>query len=246
MIGNMLTKDIREFLTVFFPVLLAFAVGMNTLHPSKMAAGADDSRWASLGPSMENLFFQVFTGADINMEATSGPFFDDTEFDGMWVAATIFYVMYLSFLTVGTILMINLLIALMASTYENTRENAVLGWRLSFVRMILRKELLTPPFLHRLMEWLQMDWLTDWAENADDAASGWVKMEFVIQKGDRKATVPSESRTRAHGSLLIIRRLTINLASCCRTHSMTRRRRRRRRGGAMRRSRVSTSSGLRT
>ncbi len=39
--------------------------------------------------------------------------------------------------------MINLLIALMASTYEDVRENATLGWRLGFVRMVLRKEATT-------------------------------------------------------------------------------------------------------
>ena len=92
-------------------------------------------------------------------------------------AAALFYLMYIAFLAIGTILMINLLIALMASTYEKVRESSVLGWRLAFVRTILRKELLTPPWLHKFMEFIQLDWvLNDWAEDEDDARSGWIRM----------------------------------------------------------------------
>merc|ERR1719203_283119 len=56
----------------------------------------------------------------------------------------IFYSFYWSFVILGPLLMVNLLIALMASTYEAVQGHAVLEWRLRFARLVLNMELLSP------------------------------------------------------------------------------------------------------
>ena len=53
---------------------------------------------------------------------------------------------YLCFVVLAVILLINMLIAMMGSTYEATMRKATLEWRLRFARLNLRIEQLSRPF----------------------------------------------------------------------------------------------------
>ena len=59
-----------------------------------------------------------------------------------WVSAFIFWVLYLGFVLVVLLLLINLLIAMMSSSYDKGRDTATLQWRVQFSRLVLRYELL--------------------------------------------------------------------------------------------------------
>jgi hypothetical protein len=56
-----------------------------------------------------------------------------------------FVILYILFLFVVLLLLINLLIAMMSSTYENEKDSARLQWRILFARLVLRYELLNLP-----------------------------------------------------------------------------------------------------
>ena len=62
-----------------------------------------------------------------------------------WASAFIFFVLYLGFVLVVLLLLINLLIAMMSSSYDKGRDTATLQWRVQFSRLVLRYELLNLP-----------------------------------------------------------------------------------------------------
>lgn len=141
MIDRMLSNDVSKFMIVFTPLLLAFATSMGALHPGE--------RWASLWTSIESLFMMAFVGEALNMSPDSGAYWDPAAPGGQVGAAAVFYLLYLAFLIVSAILMVNLLIAMMSTTYEATQLDATREWRLMFARTVLRMELLTPSPLVR-------------------------------------------------------------------------------------------------
>ena len=89
-----------------------------------------------------------FVGESLSMNADSGPFYDPGAFgDDGGAAAVVFYVCYLCFLILSAVLMVNLLIAMMSTTYEATQLDATREWRVMFSRMVLRMGLLAPTCL---------------------------------------------------------------------------------------------------
>ena len=143
LIYRMLRDDIVKFFAVFIPIVLAFATAMNALHP--------DLRYSRLWTSINTLFMMSFVGESLSMNADSGPFYDPGAFgDDGDAAAIVFYLCYLCFLILSAVLMVNLLIAMMSTTYEATQLDATREWRVMFSRMVLRMELLTPQCLTRL------------------------------------------------------------------------------------------------
>jgi len=69
------------------------------------------------------------------------------EYNVPWLVGlrgAIFFAFHFCFIIVGPVLMCNLLIASMASTYEKVEAGAELEWRLRFSRMVYHMELLEP------------------------------------------------------------------------------------------------------
>jgi len=147
MVGKMLFQDVRNFLIVQLPIMLAFSTSMHVLH-----AHAPAARYSLFWSTMETLFMMLFVGADVNMNeaSASGAYFDRGSFkpeDSF--APVLFYLLYVTFIIVSVILMLNLLIALMSSTYESSQLEATLTWRISFARLVFRMDTLGPRVLKR-------------------------------------------------------------------------------------------------
>ena len=141
LVDRMMSNDVAKFMVVFVPLLLAFATAMDALHTGE--------RWANWFTSVESLFMMAFVGEVLDMSLGSGPYWDPTALGDQFAAAVFFYLLYLLFLILSAILMVNLLIAMMSATYESTQLDATREWRLMFARMVLRMELLSPSCLVR-------------------------------------------------------------------------------------------------
>lgn len=139
-INKMLFSDVASFMTVYLPILFAFSAAMHAL------GGSTTTRWAHWWSACENLLMMSFAGGDLNMGEwdASGKYLDTGAFEQSHVSAVLLYAFYLCFLLMSTVLMLNLLIAMMSSTYELTLSQAILAWRVLFLRMVLRMELLSP------------------------------------------------------------------------------------------------------
>ena len=88
---------------------------------------------------------------------TAHPFFVGGSTDAEWVAVCFFFMFYLVYLMMACIILLNLLIAMMSTTYATIMETATLAWRVDFARIVLKMELesgfmANPPSLcgHRL------------------------------------------------------------------------------------------------
>jgi hypothetical protein len=140
MIFRMLRDGIVKFMAVFIPLMLAFSTAMNVLHPGL--------RYAWRRTSVDSLLMMTFVGESVSMNTNSGPFYDDGAFgdDGQGVAI-LFHLLYLAFLIISAVMMVNLLIAMMSTTYEATQLDATREWRVMFSRLVLRMELLAPSCL---------------------------------------------------------------------------------------------------
>ena len=94
-------------------------------------------------PSFKGLLELALLGVELD--------FDPTQFMGIWSdesynttirVDTIFFLLaYLFYMIFALVLLLNLLIAMMSTTYESIMECAVLEWRVDFARMILKIEL---------------------------------------------------------------------------------------------------------
>jgi hypothetical protein len=159
MVLKMLSGDIlSKFLPLYVPILLAFTTSMHAINPQKTT---HDSRWSSWWQTFESLVLFSLVGEPpdiaLGVEGTGDihpvDMFWDRHFrpeftEGLskfnWSAGG-FVILYILFLFVVLLLLINLLIAMMSSTYENEKDSARLQWRILFARLVLRYELLNLP-----------------------------------------------------------------------------------------------------
>mmetsp|Transcript_60800 Transcript_60800/g.135479 ORF Transcript_60800/g.135479 Transcript_60800/m.135479 type:complete len:725 (-) Transcript_60800:117-2291(-) len=144
-IEKILIHDVTKFMVVFAPILVGFGTAMHALHPASLAGEDSDRRWKDLIPATETLFMLSFADpAGLDMGDGTGPYYDATSFGDMHLSAIVFFACYICFMVMSSVLMVNLLIAIMSATYENTMIESVLEWRIRFARMVLRMEILTP------------------------------------------------------------------------------------------------------
>jgi hypothetical protein len=159
MVLKMLSGDIlSKFLPLYVPILLAFTTSMHAINPQKTT---HDSRWSSWWQTFESLVLFSLVGEPpdiaLGVEGTGDihpvDMFWDRHFrpeftEGLskfnWSAGG-FVILYVLFVLVVLLLMINLLIAMMSSTYDNEKDSARLQWRILFARLVLRYELLNLP-----------------------------------------------------------------------------------------------------
>ena len=158
MVLKMLSGDIlSKFLPLYVPILLGFTTSMHAIYPQKTS----HERWSSWWQTFESLvlFSLVGEAPDIalSVEGTGDshpldmlsdrvfrPDFAEGITDDTW-SSGLFVILYILFLFVVLLLLINLLIAMMSSTYENEKDSARLQWRILFARLVLRYELLNLP-----------------------------------------------------------------------------------------------------
>ena len=159
MVLKMLSEDILfKFLPLYVPILLGFTTSMHVIYPQKTR----EERWSSWWQTFESLVLFSLVGEapdialgvagtgdshplDMLFDRGFRPDFAEGVTDDNW-SSGLFMMLYVLFVLVVLLLMVNLLIAMMSSTYQNERDSARLQWRVLFARLVLRYELLNLPF----------------------------------------------------------------------------------------------------
>ena len=158
MVLKMLRADIIfKFLPLYVPILLGFTTSMHAMCPQKTT----HERWSSWWRTFESLVLFSLVGElpdialsvegtgdyhplDMLIDRAFRPDFAEGVFRDNW-SAGFFVMLYVLFVLLVAVLLINLLIAMMSNTYEKERESARLQWRILFARLVLRYELLNLP-----------------------------------------------------------------------------------------------------
>lgn len=135
MILNMIVSDVRRFLIVYACVLLAFAFALHAIFQIS-------STIASTYPTMADTIFLVF-----NVMVGMGEIFDDNFETGMgdvgrttWFAKAV----YVIYLVLATIVLLNMLIAMMNDSYSQTLAVQKYHWRVDSVQIGVNIERLLP------------------------------------------------------------------------------------------------------
>ena len=135
-VNHMLLEDIRTFMFLFLMFLAMFYFAMFILYPAPnpMAPQFNDAKTA-----FSALIGLAFLGEGIELDM----FDEETGLD-FWqsVDFKMFVLMYYFYILMAMILLLNLLIALMGSTFTKVTEESTLRYRQDFARRVLRLELL--------------------------------------------------------------------------------------------------------
>lgn len=135
MILNMIVSDVRRFFIVYICVLLAFAFTLHTLFQIS-------STIAETYPTMADTIFLVF-----NIMVGMGELFDDNFELGMSTAGRTAWfakVVYVIYLILATIVLLNMLIAMMNDSYSQTLAVQKYHWRVDSVQIGVGIERLLP------------------------------------------------------------------------------------------------------
>uniref|UniRef100_A0A8W8NFI1 Ion transport domain-containing protein n=1 Tax=Magallana gigas TaxID=29159 RepID=A0A8W8NFI1_MAGGI len=135
MILNMIVSDIRRFFVVYICVLLAFAFTLHALFQISYSI-------AETYPTMADTIFLVF-----NIMMGMGELFDDNFELGMSTAGRTAWfakVVYVIYQILATIVLLNMLIAMMNDSYKKTLDAQKYHWRVDSVQIGVRIEQLLP------------------------------------------------------------------------------------------------------
>lgn len=135
MILNMIVSDIRRFFIVYICVLLAFAFTLHALFQISYSI-------AETYPTMADTMFLLF-----NIMMGMGELFDDNFESGMSTAGRTAWfakVVYVIYLILATIVLLNMLIAMMNDSYKQTLDVQKYHWRVDSVQIGVRIEQLLP------------------------------------------------------------------------------------------------------
>ena len=145
---KMVAHDISIFLALFMMFLFNYGFAMYICYP----------RVGYFGPPYAP-HFNYFLGAVQEMAelAITGDairlFLDVQQPDttAMWIEVILFMVLYIIYTMLTLILLLNLLIAMMGTTFSDVQQEAIREWRVLYARNILRLEMMAevfarPPF----------------------------------------------------------------------------------------------------
>lgn len=126
MIQNMIAKDILKFLFIYLFVLLAFSSAFHAVFQVSQDV-------VDLYPSPFDTAFLVF-----NLMIGMGELFDgtfDTSMSAVGRTAVFAKILYLIYMVLGTILLLNLLIAMMNDSYSAILQQHSVSWRMESVQL---------------------------------------------------------------------------------------------------------------
>ena len=126
MLLSMILRDVVRFMIVYLFVLLAFGFAFHILFQASSAVASDYATPA------DTLFLSF------NMMIGMGELFDDSLETNMATAGrTILYlkIVYLIYIILGTVILLNLLIAMMNDSYSNILEEQQVTWRTEAVSL---------------------------------------------------------------------------------------------------------------
>lgn len=139
---RMVSKDFSHFMVVFIAFLAMFWFAMYAVYPDKQTTAMPD-----FNEPAGSSFFALFQLASVGETLEVDLWDEHKNFaaqPGTWLEADLclFTAYYVLFIFVGVILLLNLLIAMMGETYENTKALATLEWRIEFARRVRRLEII--------------------------------------------------------------------------------------------------------
>jgi len=140
-VKQVLRGELMVFMCIFLMFICAFIFTMVTIYPDHPSAGPlpqapELMHWFTAANA---ILLSGFTGEplDINLHpdyiAPLGPF--------QKLNLSVFYSVYIVYIFLSLILLLNLLIALLGSTFSKTQAESSLQGRLAFARIVLRLEL---------------------------------------------------------------------------------------------------------
>ena len=142
---NALVTDVVQFLAVFTPILIGFTTGINALMQLQPTWA---TRWGSWWLTLENLLL-------LSLSQEPPMVFDDSPSPSSIVGllgdfsvhgsdsvlpTLLYYALFVLYLIVSVVLLINLLIAMMSARFEKKKTQADLDTRVAFCRLVLRFE----------------------------------------------------------------------------------------------------------
>ncbi len=131
MLSYIIVRDITRFLFIYVFVLVGFAVGLHycfLMVPS--IAANTPTVWHSLF-----LTFNLMLGMDEIFDESS-----DESYASVGGSAWYVRIIYLGYMILGTIILLNLLIAMLSDTYNDIKSKEGTTWRVGSVRLALRIE----------------------------------------------------------------------------------------------------------
>ncbi|XP_013392120.1 uncharacterized protein LOC106160149 isoform X1 [Lingula anatina] len=146
MLKFMIIRDLTRFMFVYLFVLLAFGFAFYALF---QGVGVP---YAAKTQPMMTLYstFMIMVGFTEQISSLSGDDFDQTD-----RSRNFFQVLFTLYLIVGTIVLLNLLIALMNDSYSEVRQKEAAWWRVYSLRLALQIERSTP-LIPKLMDLIRL------------------------------------------------------------------------------------------
>ena len=155
---RILQTDIAMFLVIFFLFLVNYGIAMwLTAPPFTLATSQVDGQWGLL-QMFQELTFLGLAGSELpvdpagdiyeamyTVERAGGKFYPTATAPlGRWKLINLFafFVFYFVYLIMSLILLLNLLIAMMGTSYEKAKERSTIDYRVIFSREILKYEVL--------------------------------------------------------------------------------------------------------
>ena len=139
MLKNIIIRDMTRFLFLYFLVMFAFALAFQCLF--SLAANL-----AATYPDAWSIYFITF-----NMMIGMGDIFDDTFDDNP--NATFIKILYLFYIVLTTVILLNLLIAMMTDSYAAVKAREGTTWRVGSVRLAVELEK-SMPFLPKVFKFI--------------------------------------------------------------------------------------------
>ena len=145
-VRQVLRGELVLFMTLFMIFISTFIVTMLTVYPDHRAQGSLPQAPSFIHPfsATHAIMMAGFTGEPL--ELNMHPDFLNPL--GLWqkVGMVVFFTVYVLYIFLSLILLLNLLIALLGSTFKKTQDQATLQGRMSFARIVLRLELAAEMF----------------------------------------------------------------------------------------------------
>jgi len=159
MLYEMLVKDITRFISVYSVFLFGFAQAFFIFTMAGTCGAGSYMKDGSCAPCEvgihcpEDGLHRGLTGFFLKVEAlfestlgdvTVKDYYNGFDYDGGWLQKTASISLFISFTILITVMLFNLLVAMMGSTYEEVKEKADQRWQLERARIIASVEIEMP------------------------------------------------------------------------------------------------------
>jgi len=153
---KMLSSDVTYWMILFIIFLLNYGFVMYVTYPANfedpsLTTAEPFEHFVSFNTALWALFELAFLGEPVTANVAAWRGFDTSSAKAQWasVSFVFFLIAYIIYIIMSLVLLLNLLIAMMGTTYEETLGNSTLEWRVGYAQRLLRLEL-QMSVLHRM------------------------------------------------------------------------------------------------